>query len=200
MSLAQVVNGLRAQIASRWRHSSRPDRLAHGVLLGGGALVFALFLWGRLGLSAWIFPPAPTAQAQKAVAGSYRVTLLAPAHCCVAGNQETATLLVQDAAGQVVPDAAVRVQPEMMTMPMQTPRAQVVAQGSGRYTVRPYFGIAGSWRLAVTVLRPRSGRCAGVVRCRRPLVTRLGTHRTSGASRQGYWSGPVRRVASRQWG
>ena len=49
----------------------RSDRIARGVILGGGLFVLLLLAWGHLGLGALLLPPAASAQQQTAWAGPY---------------------------------------------------------------------------------------------------------------------------------
>lgn len=129
------------------------DRLSRGLIIGGGVFVFVLFAFAHLGLGAWLVPPGPTAQ-QTVKAGPYAATLVVDAGQFTVGQHNSATVMLKDGSGKVVDGATVQVQPVMTTMAMNVPAAHVSAQGGGRYTLRPAFSMAGSWRLDVTITRP----------------------------------------------
>lgn len=133
--------------------SALADRVSRGVIIGGGVLVFALFAFAHLGLGAWLVPPAATTQRQVVKAGPYAAVLVLNAGQFTVGQHNSASLELRDGAGKPVDGAKVQVQPVMTTMPMQVPGAQVVAQGSGVYLVRPEFSMAGTWRLDATIMR-----------------------------------------------
>lgn len=61
---------------------------------------------------------------------------------------------VRDAGGQPVDGARVRIAPGMTSMVMMAPAVNAVAQGDGRYLAHPVFGMAGAWRLDVTLAVP----------------------------------------------
>jgi hypothetical protein len=134
--------------------TDRTDRVARGVIIGGGVFVFALFAWGHLGLGAWLVPPAATAAQQTAKAGPYAATLLLDGGQLTAGTDNRATLVLRDASGQPLDGATVNVQPVMTTMQMNVPPARVAAAGGGKYVVHPAFSMAGPWRMDVTIARP----------------------------------------------
>ena len=63
-------------------------------------------------------------------------------------------LHLQDQAGHAINGASLRVTPEMTTMPMTVPAADGLGQGNGQYLLHPAFGMAGDWRLNVTITAP----------------------------------------------
>lgn len=133
---------------------SRADALARGGILASGLVCLLLLAWGHLGLGALLFPPAPTVAQQSAVAGPYRVTLRLESGQPTARGPNTMVLRLQDQAGQPITGASLRVAPVMTTMPMTAPDAEGLAQGAGQYIIHPVFGMAGDWRLAVTIAAP----------------------------------------------
>lgn len=159
-----IGSGLASRWASRWasRHKHTPqlrrwdfqDLIALGVIGGGGALVFMLFLWAHLGLSAVVVPPGANMPQQSVVAGPYRVQMTLDASTISAGREHLVTLTVADTSGRRANDMVVHVQPVMLSMPMRVPPATVEVQGDGRFRVRPIFSMAGSWQLDVTIAQP----------------------------------------------
>jgi hypothetical protein len=133
---------------------SRADYLAKGGILAAGLLCLLLLAWGHLGLGALLFPPAPTVAQQTAVAGPYRVTLQLTSGQLTARGPNTLVLLLQDQVGHAIDGASLRVTPEMTTMPMSVPEVEGLAQGAGQYMLHPIFGMAGDWRLVVTIAAP----------------------------------------------
>lgn len=65
-------------------------------------------------------------------------------------------LTLWDAYGRPVDSAAVEVQPAMEAMRMEVPVVAAQSTGTGRYVAHPTFGMAGSWRLKITIT-PRGG-------------------------------------------
>lgn len=134
---------------------TRQDRLAYGGIVGSGLLCFALLAWAHLGLGALLFPPKATA-AQVAHAGDLTVALRVDSPRLTAGGPNDVALTVRDAQGRPLDGAAVVVQPEMVSMPMDVPPVTASSRGAGIYLAQPKFGMAGEWRLVVTVT-PRGG-------------------------------------------
>jgi YtkA-like protein len=129
--------------AARWE-----DRIARGVILAGGLLVLLLMAWGHFGLGALLAPPPANAPTQMASAGAYRVALRAGA--LTARGPNTLTFAVTDRAGHQLSRASVRVDPWMVAMPMRA-RAVDATVARGQWVAHPVFGMAGSWRLVVTI-------------------------------------------------
>lgn len=148
---------LRAKLKMRPRRVGldRQQLVAHSVIAGGGALVLVLFLWAHLGLGALLVPPAAGPREQVAAAGPYRLGMVLDAGVLTVGRERSATITLRDAAGRAVDDAAVRMQPVMLSMPMAVPPAKVDTLGAGRYRVHLILSMAGSWRLDVTITRPQ---------------------------------------------
>ncbi|HLW03812.1 MAG TPA: FixH family protein [Ktedonobacterales bacterium] len=132
----------------------RGDYLAKGGILAAGLICLLLLAWGHLGLGAWLVPPAPTVAQQTAQAGPYSVALQLSSGQLKARGPNTLTLRLRDQAGHPVNGASLRVTPEMTTMPMAAPEATGQAQGTGQYLIHPLFGMAGDWRLDVTISAP----------------------------------------------
>ncbi len=133
---------------------SRADLFARGGILAAGLLCLLLLAWGHLGLGVWLFPPTPTQAQQTVTAGPYRATLQLTSGQLTARGPNTLTLHLQDQAGHAITDASLRVTPEMTTMPMTAPDVAGQAQGGGQYSIHPIFGMAGDWRLNVTIAAP----------------------------------------------
>lgn len=137
----------------RVAHATWADRLFRAVIVGVGVICLALLAWGHLGLGAWIMPPAPSAPEQQAVAGAYHVLLRADSGQLTAHGPNTVSFVVSDASGHPVTNATVLVAPAMTSMAMAAP--SVSAAGSaGRYSAHPLFGMAGQWRLNVSIAVP----------------------------------------------
>ena len=132
----------------------RSDRIARGVILGGGLFVLLLLAWGHLGLGALLLPPAASAQQQTAWAGPYEVRLVMASGQLTARGPNTIVIEVRDAHGQPDAGAHVYVAAGMTSMVMEAPTSEGVSQGSGRYLAHPIFGMAGPWQLAVTIAAP----------------------------------------------
>lgn len=133
---------------------SRADYLAGGSILAAGLICLLLLAWGHLGLGAWLFPPAPSGHQQTAAAGPYRVTLQLTSGQLTARGPNTLTLRLQDQVGQDINGASLHVTPTMTTMPMNVPAVDGQAHGAGTYLIHPVFGMAGDWRLDVTIATP----------------------------------------------
>ena len=133
---------------------TRADYLAGGGILAAGLLCLLLLAWGHLGLGAWLFPPAPGVAQQTAAAGPYRVALQLTSGQLTARGPNTLTLRLQDQAGQAINGASLHVTPAMTTMPMNVPAVDGLARGAGAYLIHPVFGMAGDWRLDVTIAAP----------------------------------------------
>ena len=127
------------------------DRLMRGIIFGGGALVFALLAWGHLGLGTWLFPPAPSPMHQVAQAGAYTVTFQASSTQLTARGPNAVTFTVRDAAGHAIDTAAVQLDLVMATMPMSAPSVTAMPQSTGSYLAHPIFGMAGIWKMNVTI-------------------------------------------------
>lgn len=134
---------------------SRQDRLAYGGIIGSGLVCFVLLAWGHLGLGALLFPPKATA-AQVIRAGDFTVALRVDSPRLTAGGPNDVALTIHDAQGRPLDGASVLVQPEMVGMQMDVPSVAATSRGSGVYVAHPKFGMAGDWRLVVTVA-PRGG-------------------------------------------
>jgi hypothetical protein len=137
---------VRSARAARWE-----DRIARGVILAGGLLVLLLMAWGHFGLGALLAPPAANAPLQTVSAGAYRVALRAGA--LTARGPNTLAFTVSDRAGHPLPHTAVRVEPWMTAMAMHS-RAVEATAANGQWVAHPVFGMAGSWRLVVTLTPP----------------------------------------------
>ena len=133
---------------------SRADLFARGGILAAGLTCLLLLAWGHLGLGALLFPPAATGAQQTVVTGPYSIALQLPDGQLTARGPNTVTLQLHDQAGHSIDGASIQVTPEMTTMPMTVPAAQVQAQGNGQYLIHPAFGMAGDWRLNVTIIVP----------------------------------------------
>ncbi len=133
----------------------RADALAKGGILAAGLICLLLLAWGHLGLGALIVPPAPTVAQQTAQAGPFQVTLALSSGQLTADGPNTVTLRLSDQTGQPISgDIALRVSPEMTSMPMAAPDMEGQALGAGQYRIHPLFGMAGDWRLNVTITAP----------------------------------------------
>jgi len=133
---------------------ARADYFARGGILAAGLACLLLLAWGHLGLGALLFPPAPTVAQQTVVAGPYRVTLRLESGQPTARGPNTLVLSLQDQAGHSITGASLRVTPVMTTMPMNAPDLEGQAHGGGQYIIHPVFGMAGDWRLAVSIAAP----------------------------------------------
>ena len=133
---------------------SRGDYLAKGGILAAGLVCLLLLAWGHLGLGALLVPPAPTVAQQTVTAGPYTVTLQLQSGQLKARGPNTIVLRLQDQAGHPVNGASLHVTPEMTTMPMAGPDAAGLAQSAGHYIIHPIFGMAGDWRLDVSIAAP----------------------------------------------
>ncbi len=132
----------------------RTDFLAKGGILAAGLVCLLLLAWVHLGLGALLAPPAPTVAQQTQATGPYHVTLQLTSGQLTAGGPNTVILNLRDQAGQPIDNASLRVTPEMISMPMAAPEVEGQAQGAGRYSTHPLFGMAGDWRLDVTISAP----------------------------------------------
>lgn len=130
------------------------DRTMRGIIFGGGALIFGMLVWGHLGLGAYLFPPAPSATQQLAHAGNATVTLHATSGQMLARGPNTVTFTVQDAAGQPVSGATLHVALVMTTMTMYASALTATPQSAGQYTTHPIFGMAGIWKMNITISAP----------------------------------------------
>jgi hypothetical protein len=130
---------------------ARRDRLWLAAIVGSGTLCFALLAWTHLGLGAWVSPPPVTAREQVASTGIYVVTLHLESGQLTAAGPNQVGFIVRDRTGHALDGVAVRVQPEMTTMPMDVPAVSVHPEGGGRYSAQPVFGMAGAWRLEVRI-------------------------------------------------
>ena len=137
------------------RRLTRQDRLAYGGIVGSALVCLALLAWGHLGLGALLVPPKATA-AQVVRAGDLTVALRVDSPRLTAGGPNDLALTIRDAEGRPLDGASVLVQPAMVGMEMDVPPVAATASGGGVYTARPKFGMAGDWRLVVTVT-PRGG-------------------------------------------
>jgi hypothetical protein len=133
---------------------SRADYLARGGILAAGLVCLLLLAWGHLGLGALLVPPAPTVAQQTALAGPYQVTLWLQSGQLTARGPNTLVLTLQDQAGQPINGASLRVTPEMTSMPMAAPDAAGLTRGAGQYLFHPVFGMAGDWRLDISIAVP----------------------------------------------
>jgi hypothetical protein len=133
---------------------TRADYLAGGGILAAGLVCLLLLAWGHLGLGAWLFPPAPSVAQQTAAAGPYRVTLQLTSGQLTARGPNTLTLRLRDQSGQAINGASLHVTPDMTTMPMSVPAVEGQARGAGTYLIHLVFGMAGDWRLDVTIAAP----------------------------------------------
>lgn len=138
----------------RTDRSDRSDRIARGVILGGGVFVLALLAWGHLGLGALLFPPAATAGRQTAHAGPYVVELVMASGQLTARGPNTILVVVRDAHGQPVEHARIQIAAGMTSMPMAAPMLTGADQGQGRYLAHPLFGMAGPWQFDIIVSVP----------------------------------------------
>jgi hypothetical protein len=134
---------VRSARAARWE-----DRIARGIILAGGLFVLLAMVWGHFGLGALVAPPAANAPTQTASAGAYHVTLRTGA--LTARGPNTLAFTVSDRAGHAVPQASLRVEPWMTAMAMRAPAVDATP-AAGQWMAHPVFGMAGSWRLVVTL-------------------------------------------------
>lgn len=145
----------RARSDARTGSVRTPSRLedfaARGVILAGGVLVLVLMLWGHFGVGAFFFPPARTAAQQVAVAGPYRVALTITSGQLTARGPNTVAFVLEDRAGHTLPGAKLLVEPWMTTMPMAARPLVATSRAGGRVVIHPIFGMAGTWRLILTV-------------------------------------------------
>lgn len=142
------------ELAQPTASQRRRDRLAHGLIVGAGALCFLLLAWEHLGLGALLFPPAPTVAQQSASAEMLKATLRLDSGQLTAAGPNTVSLTLTDASGRPINDAVVAAHPQMRTMAMDAPAVAVVRSGApGSYVAHPRFAMAGDWRLVVTVMR-----------------------------------------------
>ncbi len=139
------------QVSARVQPSPLIDRLMRGLIFGGGAFVLALLVWGHLGLGAWLFPPAPSASHQAAVAGPYHVAFDAVSGQLTANGPNSITFTLQNVAGQPVAGATVHASLAMATMAMYAPTVAATPQGNGTYAAHPIFGMAGIWNVTVVI-------------------------------------------------
>lgn len=133
---------------------TRIDRIVRAGIVGSGVLCFVLLAWGHLGLGALLFPPAATAPQQLTEAGPYRVTFQSDSGQLTVRGPNTVSFILRDQAGKPITTAAVHVRATMSTMAMDAPPITLVAGGDGRYSAHPVFGMAGNWRLDVTISQP----------------------------------------------
>ena len=134
---------VRSARAARWE-----DRIARGVILAGGLFVLLAMVWGHFGLGALVAPLTANSPTQTASAGPYRVALRAGA--LTARGPNTLAFTISDRAGRAVPHASVRVEPWMTAMAMRAPAVDATP-AAGQWVAHPVFGMAGSWRLVVTL-------------------------------------------------
>src|SRR6185312_14601238 len=130
------------------------DRLAHGLILGAGALCFLLLAWGHLGLGALVFPPPHTVARQVASAGPLKVALTLGSGQLTAAGPNTVNFTITDQAGRAITDATATAHPMMATMAMEAPSVVASPNALGSYTAHPRFAMAGDWRLVVMIARP----------------------------------------------
>lgn len=129
------------------------DRMMRAVIIGSGLLCLALLAWDHLGAGALLFPPALTAPHQDTQAGPYQARLTMPASGLTAYGPNTITLAMRDGAGAPLAGATVTIAPVMTTMPMEVPPTQGQLDAQGQLVAHPRFGMAGDWRLNVTIQR-----------------------------------------------
>lgn len=149
----QLAGGARAASTASAR-SSRTDLVARSVIIGSGIAVCLLLAWGHLGLGAYLFPPAPSAPRQVAIAGPYQVTMSADSGQLLVGAHNSVSFVVRDRAGHAVNNAMIQIRADMTTMAMPVPPVTATPLGDGRYAARPLFSMAGPWRLTVTIADP----------------------------------------------
>lgn len=130
------------------------DRLVATSIVGAGVICFALLLWGHLGLGAWLHPPAPTATQLVTTAGPYAVTAELASGQLTAGGPNSIVFAVRDAAGHPLTNVAIQVRATMTTMTMDAPAIPVRASANTQFLANPRFGMAGLWRLDVTITAP----------------------------------------------
>jgi hypothetical protein len=133
---------------------SQTDWLVAVTIVGAGVVCFALLLWGHLGLSAWLHPPAPTATQLVTTAGPYAVTARLASGQLTAGGPNSVVLAVRDHAGYPLTNVKIEVRATMTTMAMDAPAIPVRASANGQFLANPRFGMAGTWRLDVIITAP----------------------------------------------
>ena len=145
------------------RHEAKPapfqrtpqsDRIARIGLFSTAAVVFFLLVWGHLGLSALVFPPAATAPQQVATAGGYQVTFTANSGQITTHGPNAIAFHLRDATGHAITNATIHMQPVMTTMAMPSPAYIATSNAAGTAMLHPAFSMAGVWRLAITITTP----------------------------------------------
>lgn len=157
-SLSHTVARRNAARASGEREGERIaagsglDRALRIGIVGSGIVVLALLSWVHLGLGALAMPPRPTAYTQVATAGAYHVRFAS--RPLTADGPNAVTLMALGATNQPIAGATIVVAPEMATMAMTAPSVSAVTDSSGKVVIHPQFGMAGDWRLHLTIQSP----------------------------------------------
>jgi hypothetical protein len=133
------------------------DHILRGSIVGAGVITLALLAWGHLGLGAWLIPPAPTAPKQVTVAGPYQVTLLVTSGSLTARGPNAIAFQIGGQSGRPLTSKVdLTLQATMTSMTMQATALPVTGTRDGGYIARPVFGMAGDWRLILSISRPET--------------------------------------------
>lgn len=141
------------------RVSPRIDRFARFAIVLIGLVCLVLIAWDHLGLGAWLFPPATSPSTQTAACGADNLALIAPAHFS-ATQPATFTLEAHDHTQRAITDATLTIHSQMKAMAMDAPTVVATTEQNGDYSAPIRFGMAGDWRLAITLTQPGHPACA----------------------------------------
>lgn len=147
----------RSTVVAGWQQAPLGDRIVQGLIISSGVAVFLALAWVHLGLGALLLPPSAPPTHLTATAGGatgYVVTLTPGSGRFTVGHDNLVSVQVRDARGNPLPNAVVSLHADMMTMSMPVPDAHATADGTGRYSARLAFSMAGPWRLTVTIVAP----------------------------------------------
>ena len=106
---------------------------------------------GMSGMTAGDAAPAPK------VEGEGTVTATIAPNAPVARQASRLTVTVRDAQGAPVVGATIQAVSNMTTMDMGTTKLDLTDAGSGTYTGDVTFGMAGTWRVTLTITPPNGG-------------------------------------------